>query len=80
MILWHYDGASQRDADHLHQGVGFLTQHAKFSLMMEDTLDAVRAWLRLVFFLCARVCVRVGSSLVPLSRPLTPAPPPPPAG
>jgi len=27
--LWHHLNSGQRDADHFHQGVGFLAQHAK---------------------------------------------------
>ena len=43
ILQWHYNGAYQMDADHLHQGMGFVMQHAKFNLLMEDVFDTVRS-------------------------------------
>ena len=41
MVLMHHVNAAQRDADHFHQGYGFLTQHAKITQLMEDSLRAI---------------------------------------
>mmetsp|Transcript_19118 Transcript_19118/g.58930 ORF Transcript_19118/g.58930 Transcript_19118/m.58930 type:complete len:640 (-) Transcript_19118:784-2703(-) len=41
LVTLHHSGACQRDADHLHQGVGFLAQHAKFTKLFEDSLQSV---------------------------------------
>ena len=38
---WHHVNAAQRDADHLHQGSGFLAQHAKITLLFERSLQTI---------------------------------------
>jgi len=37
----HLFNAAQRDADHIHEGLGFLTQHIKITNMYEEALQAV---------------------------------------
>jgi len=46
----HRQNAGQRDADHFHEGVGFLTQHAKLSRRLEQSLQAIDPWLALPYW------------------------------
>ena len=41
VVTLHQESAAQRDADHIHQGSGFLAQHAKLSKIFEDSLRSV---------------------------------------
>lgn len=41
LVRLHHETAAQRDADHMHQGVGFLAQHAKLSMLLEQSLRTV---------------------------------------
>jgi len=38
---WHYFNAAQRDADHIHEGSGFLLQHIKATNNFERAMQAV---------------------------------------
>jgi hypothetical protein len=35
LVRFHYFNAGQQDADHIHEGNGFLTQHLKLTNMFE---------------------------------------------
>jgi len=48
--LWHHLNSAQRDADHFHQGVGFLAQHAKVTRLFELSLQAVDPTIALPFW------------------------------
>ena len=48
--LWHHINAGQRDADHFHQGVGFLAQHAKITYMFELSLQSIDSRLSLPYW------------------------------
>jgi hypothetical protein len=48
--LWHHLNSAQRDADHFHQGVGFLAQHAKVTRLFEMSLQAVNPTVALPFW------------------------------
>ena len=41
MLRWHFFSAGQQDADHLHGGNGFLTQHVTITNMYEKALQAI---------------------------------------
>ncbi len=41
LLRFHHFNAGQQDADHVHEGNGFLTQHLKFTNMFEASLQAV---------------------------------------
>mmetsp|Transcript_16903 Transcript_16903/g.58236 ORF Transcript_16903/g.58236 Transcript_16903/m.58236 type:complete len:648 (-) Transcript_16903:69-2012(-) len=46
----HLQNAGQRDADHFHEGFGFLSQHAKMSFVFEKGLQAVDKALTLPYW------------------------------
>jgi len=48
--LWHHLNSAQRDADHFHQGVGFLAQHAKITRLFELSLQAVDPTIAMPFW------------------------------
>eukprot|EP01034_Spumella_vulgaris_P037635 gene37635-46430_t len=41
LLRFHHLNAGQQDADHVHEGNGFLTQHLKFTNMFEASLQSV---------------------------------------
>eukprot|EP00633_Aureoumbra_lagunensis_P001104 CAMPEP_0197289626 /NCGR_PEP_ID=MMETSP0890-20130614/6880_1 /TAXON_ID=44058 ORGANISM="Aureoumbra lagunensis, Strain CCMP1510" /NCGR_SAMPLE_ID=MMETSP0890 /ASSEMBLY_ACC=CAM_ASM_000533 /LENGTH=517 /DNA_ID=CAMNT_0042761143 /DNA_START=101 /DNA_END=1654 /DNA_ORIENTATION=+ len=41
LVTLHHVGSAQRDSDHMHQGVGFLAQHAKLTELFELSIRAV---------------------------------------
>eukprot|EP00635_Sarcinochrysidales_sp_CCMP3193_P011712 CAMPEP_0118902866 /NCGR_PEP_ID=MMETSP1166-20130328/7961_1 /TAXON_ID=1104430 /ORGANISM="Chrysoreinhardia sp, Strain CCMP3193" /LENGTH=640 /DNA_ID=CAMNT_0006842081 /DNA_START=1 /DNA_END=1923 /DNA_ORIENTATION=+ len=41
LVTLHHEAAAQRDADHMHQGQGFLANHAKLTKLFEDSLRTV---------------------------------------
>lgn len=50
LVRYHHFSAAQQDADHIHEGNGFLTQHIKLSNMFEDALRAVDPALSLPYW------------------------------
>jgi len=46
----HYFGASQQDADHIHEGLGFLLNHHKMSNMFEKAMQAVNPSVTLPYW------------------------------
>lgn len=50
LVRYHHFSAAQQDADHIHEGNGFLTQHIKLSNMFEDSLRAVDPALSLPYW------------------------------
>lgn len=50
LTRYHHFSAAQQDADHIHEGNGFLTQHIKFSNMFEDSLRAIDPALSLPYW------------------------------
>merc|ERR1712185_82746 len=46
----HRQNAAQRDADHFHEGFGFLAQHAKLSWRFERALQSVDAAVALPYW------------------------------
>lgn len=50
LVRYHHFSAAQQDADHIHEGNGFLTQHIKLSNKFEDTLRAVNPALSLPYW------------------------------
>lgn len=50
LLRWHHFNAGQQDADHLHEGNGFLLQHAKVTNIFEKSLQAVNPSLALPYW------------------------------
>lgn len=50
LLQFHQFNAAQRDADHIHDGVGFLIQHVKFTNIFESSLQAVNSAVALPYW------------------------------
>jgi hypothetical protein len=50
LVKLHYFNAAQRDADHIHEGNGFITQHLKLTNIFESSLQSIDNSLALPYW------------------------------
>jgi hypothetical protein len=50
LLRFHHFNAAQMDADHIHDGIGFLTQHIKFTNIFETSMQAVNPSVALPYW------------------------------